>query len=330
MDVRLEEFGTSQFDVKAWLNRQFASQTDDIHGAGSDTLGTKNSPGSDTPGTKHSPGSDTLGTKSSADPQANDAQRLVTQLHFLATNAQQNSDRIKARFRHQAAQIARDMAGLAKAVQQTQAQLAGLAQAAEQQAAAASTIAAVVKLGTARRQLARTVAALELQRSYTDLPQKVEALVDARDFGSAWALVDSVAGAAGLDAAEVLSCRQRIEAGAGAELARAAAERDAGAAAQVAQLLAAHGLAAHIETETVRVRGQAGLGALEQPHDGIYELLRVAAALFAEERAFVEAADMPDAVLDRLLERFADAMQPEIRRRVHEAEQRGVAAVRAV
>ncbi|KAJ2252039.1 hypothetical protein GGH98_003120, partial [Coemansia sp. RSA 454] len=154
MEVSLEEFGTLDFDVKAWLNRQFAAQTNDDSAATDDAR----------------------------------AQRLVTQLHFLATNAQQNSDRIKARFRHQAAQIGRDIAGLGKAVSATQAQLVGLTQAVDRQAASAPTMATVVELGTAQRQLARTVEALGLQRSYTDLPQKVDGLVEARDFGRAWAL----------------------------------------------------------------------------------------------------------------------------------------------
>ncbi|KAJ2270800.1 hypothetical protein EV176_004192 [Coemansia sp. RSA 451] len=296
MEVSLEEFGTLDFDVKAWLNRQFAAQTNDDSAATDDAR----------------------------------AQRLVTQLHFLATNAQQNSDRIKARFRHQAAQIGRDIAGLGKAVSATQAQLVGLTQAVDRQAASAPTMAAVVELGTAQRQLARTVEALGLQRSYTDLPQKVDGLVEARDFGRAWALVDGVAGAAGLDADEVHACRERIEAGVVGELGRAVAERDAEAAARMGQLLAAHGQTELVETEFVRVRAQIGVKALEGRYDDIGGLLHAALALITEERTFAEAAEMSDAVQEQLIERFADAMQTEIQRHVDRAENIGAVSVRGV
>ncbi|KAJ1858759.1 hypothetical protein GGH12_005984 [Coemansia sp. RSA 1822] len=296
MEVSLEEFGTLDFDVKAWLNRQFAAQTNGDSAATDDAR----------------------------------AQRLVTQLHFLATNAQQNSDRIKARFRHQAAQIGRDIAGLGKAVCATQAQLSGLAQAVDRQAASAPTMAAVVELGTAQRQLARTVEALGLQRSYTDLPQKVDGLVETRDFGRAWALVDGVAGAAGLDADEVQACLERIEAGAVGELGRAVAERDAEAAAHMGQLLAAHGQSELVETEFVRVRAQVGIKALEERYDDIGGLLHASAALITEERTFAEAAEMSDAVQEQLIERFADAMQTEIQRHVDSAEQIGAVSVRGV
>ncbi|KAJ2507707.1 hypothetical protein IWW47_000977, partial [Coemansia sp. RSA 2052] len=80
MEISLDAFSEPSFDVKAWVNEQFgeldgATAFDDTSSAAAVVEG----------GATGVQGADAL------------AQRLTTQLHFLATNAQQGSDRIKAR-----------------------------------------------------------------------------------------------------------------------------------------------------------------------------------------------------------------------------------------
>ncbi|KAJ1932940.1 hypothetical protein FBU59_006200, partial [Linderina macrospora] len=158
MEIRLDDFSSSTFDVKHWLNAQFSSTTTDPISAENRT--------------------DTL------------SQKLTTQLHFLATNSQQSNDRIKARFRHQAPQIARDIVALSKLIQETQVAISAFSKTTDAQSLSVQALERVVNIETVRRQLDKSVSAMEYFRDYADFPKKIQKLVDDNDVEKAWELVD--------------------------------------------------------------------------------------------------------------------------------------------
>ncbi|KAJ2883705.1 hypothetical protein IWW38_005516, partial [Coemansia aciculifera] len=174
MEIRLDDFSAPSFDVKAWVNEQFAgldgaSAFDDIPSAATVE--------------------DSVAGQQSADILA---QRLTTQLHFLATNAQQGNDRIKARFRHQATQLTRDIAALTKLVQETQISIAEFSATVDARTQSAQAVQRIVDIDSVRSQLEQTVIALDNMRSYSNLPQKISALIASGELSQAWDLVDSV------------------------------------------------------------------------------------------------------------------------------------------
>ncbi|KAJ2806201.1 hypothetical protein H4R20_001775 [Coemansia guatemalensis] len=325
MDIRLETFGAADFDVKSWLNRQF----------------------------------ETLGV-GCADPQADNetsgsaliagdgdgAQRLATQLHFLATSAQQNSDRIKARFRNQAGQIARDIAALGRLVNETRLQMDSLTRAASAQAASGAAVEQVVTLGTARRRVEETAAALDLLRSYTDLPQKIQTLMEAGEHAQAWELVDSAMAQStsdgaqhsslagmGLGADEALQLRAHIQTAVAADLTAAIAAQDVEAASRASRVLSAHGCSDTIEAEFLRQRSETGTAQLwqaasEHSNDDRAKLeaqLQTIADLATADLALAEALELQrsEELLEELLASYAEAVRPSVQQRIAQTQHSG-------
>ncbi|KAJ1841252.1 hypothetical protein LPJ70_004297, partial [Coemansia sp. RSA 2708] len=208
-------------------------------------------------------------------------------------------------------------------------QMAALVAAADAQAASAQAIERIVEIETVQRQIERTIAALGFLRSYTDLPQKIGALVEARDFEHAWELVDSIdpdaqrqpmadGASIGVDADEIRRYREQIKAVVTDDLCRAIEAHDVEPAAQASRLLATHGHTEIVEAELLRLRARAGVVQLEQQGADIDGLLSTMANLVASERTFLEAVDFhaPDMLLEKLLAHYAEAIQPAIRGRV--------------
>ncbi|KAJ2725617.1 hypothetical protein GGI07_001117 [Coemansia sp. Benny D115] len=329
MEVRLDAFSSSDFDAKSWLNQQ---------------LETAETNAPDNNAVQHT--QDQL------------LQKLSTQLHLLATNAQQNSDRTKARFRHQTPQILRDLASMGKLVQETQASVAELSKAVESRLASSHIVENVVSIDTARRQLERTVSALEYLRSYTDLPQKIEALIDTGKLAQAWKLMDSakcrteepsggaeaeeanIAASVGLGAEDRKRLAEQIEARVLAQLREAVLAHDAPKTAEAAQLLAAHGLGATVESVVVELRLEIGVAQLrplvaqlDAPQSGAVEgfsaALDLISNLMVQERAFVEAVDTSldaDALLETLLAGFIEVLAPSVQQSVEATENHGSVA----
>ncbi|KAJ2842919.1 hypothetical protein IWW36_005737, partial [Coemansia brasiliensis] len=285
MEISLEDFAAENFDVNGWVNAQLMDVGDDI---GADKR----------------------------------AQRLATQLQILATAAQQNSERVKARMRHQAAQMSRDVAALAKLVRTAQTHAADLTQAVDAQAAGMPAIARIAEAGAVVRRTERIAAALDAQRQLETLPQRVEELVAAQKFALAWDMVDA-AGSAGV----VSDCREKIHKATVAEVGRAAAAGDSGAAADAVQALVNHGYADAAEAEILRVRMDIGTKQLQKlemlpARTDIYDILRKAAAAITADREFVAAAGASSTMLPQLVEQYVFAVQPSVERCAADAQRR--------
>ncbi|KAJ1954227.1 hypothetical protein GGI12_005841, partial [Dipsacomyces acuminosporus] len=226
MEVRLEDFSSSDFDAKDWLNSQFASlSVDDVLAA---------------PGT-------------------------------ATTTSQQGNDRIKARFRHQAPQIARDIVSLGKLVQDTQLAIASFSKAVESQSLSAGAVERIVDIDTARRQLGKSVSSLEYLRNYANLPQKIRSLIADGDFVQAWSLVDkakAMCSALGgqqlpstdsaalnvLDAADIREYEEQVKQAAITKLCTAAIDGDAETIISAGHVLEDHGLAGVVESNYIKQR----------------------------------------------------------------------------
>ncbi|KAJ2689285.1 Golgi transport complex subunit 7 [Coemansia sp. RSA 1285] len=322
MEVRLDAFSSTDFNVKEWLNQQFASLD------AAEAFGTGG----------------TLQAQTQKQQNASESitQRLTTQLHILATNAQQGSDRIKARFRHQAAQITRDIAALARLIGDTQKHMAGLTAEIEAQQPAARAVENLVHIGTARHRLQRSVAALDHLRSYTDLPQKINTLIEDGDLAQAWRLVDSIevdadgrgerrkgsagpesdASAIGLsETADIEQYKERVAKAAMDRLEKAVREQNAETASELGRLLASHSHGSKVEQVLVKIRADSGMERLQPALDSlasdgdIGDILELVADLVEQDRVFIDAADeqASAAVLtEQLLTVYVEAMHPTI------------------
>ncbi|KAJ1820198.1 hypothetical protein LPJ56_003492, partial [Coemansia sp. RSA 2599] len=338
MEVRLDAFSAGDFNVKSWLNEQFATLDAEAAfdgGAADDSSSSSNGDGRHT--RQHE--QDAL------------MQKLTTQLHLLATNAQQNSDRIKARFRHQTPQIVRDLTALAKLVRETQASVASFAERINARALSAPAIDKIVDMDTVRHQLGRSISALRHLRNYTDLPQKVAALVDAGDLEQAWRLIDSAAvsqtrdthtatsdaaasvsagagGSVGLSPQESLRFKAQIEEAALARLEEAISAHDAQRTLETARLFESHGRAGAIEPIYIRLRSEIGAKQLQPAvdecrdnlhADNIDTALNLITDLISRERMFIEAAELSGdvgALLEALLANYLELLQPVIQRKI--------------
>ncbi|KAJ2783682.1 hypothetical protein GGI15_002494 [Coemansia interrupta] len=312
MDIRLDDFSASDFDVKEWLNQQFA--TLDVDAVFDE---------------RAADSSERLALQQEQD---NQLQKLTTQLHLLATNAQQNSDRIKARFRHQTSQIVRDLAALGKLVHETQSTVATFSETVNARSLSAPAVEEIVDIDRVRFQLERSVLAMEHLRNYTNLPQKISALVDAGELAQAWRLVDSASSSSdtasvGLIPEDVQRFGSQIEAAAISRLGEAITSHDADMALETCRLLAAHGLGKMIESTYIRLRSEIGVQQLQPAlaecrdnlSDNIDSVLSMVSELVTQERAFIEAAEIPhDActLLEALSANFIELLQPVIQRKI--------------
>ncbi|KAJ2073542.1 hypothetical protein GGH13_001934 [Coemansia sp. S155-1] len=309
MEIRLDSFSAPSFDVKAWVNEQLA----ELDGASAfDDEGS-------------------VAGRQSADALT---QRLTTQLHFLATNAQQGNDRIKARFRHQATQLTRDISALTKLVQETQESISEFSATVDARAQSARAVQRIVDIDVVRTQLERTVVALDNMRSYSNLPQKVGALVASGDLSQAWDLVDGVErvgsskeGAAAVNIETIQGFREQLTLATTQRLGKAAAGHNAEQMVEAARLLTAHGLGDTIRTTYLKQRLEIGTGVVQSAiaehvntsGSDIHAVLSVITDLLTQERAFIEAASMQspesllEAVFEGLLELVAPAMQQVVR-----------------
>ncbi|KAJ2160391.1 hypothetical protein GGF46_002281 [Coemansia sp. RSA 552] len=276
MDVNIEALGAADFDATAWLNAQVAAGAVD----------------------------------------GGQLHVAATKLHFLATTAQQNSDRVRARVRAQGAAAARDAARLVRHVRLAQQQAQEIEAAVDAQAAAAPALERVVAIGRARRQMARTVAALERVRDCADLPRRIDALVSSGDVARAWALVDGLGESADAH-------RKRLEAAAIGQLRSALASGDSAAAAHAARLLTDHGSADVAGAELLSQRTKAARTRLlgSQVDGSGSDAVALAGRLsdiIADERALADAVDVPgaDALVAALVTSLAADVQPAIERRV--------------
>ncbi|KAJ2394404.1 hypothetical protein GGI23_004698 [Coemansia sp. RSA 2559] len=347
MEVRLDAFSSADYDVKDWLNQQFA--TIDVASTFEPARPQAHSP--EKSNVERSSGNSARHTSESM------TQRLTTQLHILATNSQQGNDRIKARFRHQAAQITRDISALAKLISGTQRYMLELSAEIEAQKPTARAVERLVHIDTARQRLQRSVAALDHLRSYTDLPQKINGLLESGDLAQAWRLVDSIeedagrrdgqqhvlekgsgsagaeteAGVAaigiGLGSKEVEHYKKRVTAAAMGQLEKAIREHNAEAMATVSKLLASHGHGSRVEQAFVDIRADAGLEKLRPAvrnvasGGDIGDLLGLVVDLIAQERAFVDATETQASaglLTEQLLTVYIEALQPSIVARVAE------------
>ncbi|PIA14766.1 hypothetical protein COEREDRAFT_10032 [Coemansia reversa NRRL 1564] len=327
MDIQLETFGAAEFDVKTWLNRQFEALAVDCADPKAD-------------------GETSASTRAASN--SDGAQRLATQLHFLATSAQQNSDRIKARFRHQVGHIARDISALGRLVSETRQQMDSLSEAASAQAASSSAVEQVVALGTARRRVEETAAAFDLLRSYTDLPQKIQKLMETGEHAQAWELVDSAmaqsanvttkhSGLAGvgLDADDARKLRAQIQTAIAADLTEAIAAQDVKAATRASRVLAAHGCGDTVETEFLRQRSEAGTAQLwrvaaEHTDDDCSKVeaqLKSIVDLATADLALAEALEVQhsEVLLEELLASYVETVRPSVQQRVTQAQHNGSA-----
>lgn len=309
MELSLDTFAASDFDVKAWLNDQFAG----LDASDSNQQGTK---------------AEKL------------AQRLTTQLHFLATNAQQGNERIKARFQHQAAQITRDIASLSKLVQETQSSLDAFSTVADhQKSSSEGTMERVVEIGTAKRQMEKTVAALDYLHDYNSLPQKVEALIKEGDLVKAWEMVDSVSRSAqdnpnmaleqkGIETIlskddiknyEKQVCQATIK-----RLTEEIASHEAGSVAETSSLLLSHGHGDEVGSIYLTQRTKDGIEHLKSTKDDGSTMLNHFVDLISQEHKFLEAAgiqpskDLLESLLDSLIEQV---VQPCIQKMFNKEEE---------
>ncbi|KAJ2848610.1 hypothetical protein J3B02_003916, partial [Coemansia erecta] len=356
MEVRLDAFSASDFNVKSWLNEQFATldaeaafdgAVRDING-NSDSNSNSSIKEDDNKHTRQQE-QDTL------------IQKLTTQLHLLATNAQQNSDRIKARFRHQAPQIIRDLAALAKLVKETQASVASFAEKINARSLSAPAIDKVVDMDTVRHQLDKSILALRHLRDYTDLPQKITALVDSGDLDQAWQLLEGATvsktgnssaerdgdddasvsantsnsnstsangSSVGLNPQEVQRFKSQIEAAALARLEEGISDHDAQKTLETARLLESHSCADAIGSIYIRLRSEIGARQLQpvvdecrdnHDSDNIDAVLNLITELMSRERTFIEAAELSSdisALLEALFANYLELLQPVIQRKI--------------
>ncbi|KAJ1721954.1 hypothetical protein LPJ53_003587 [Coemansia erecta] len=312
MEIRLDDFSASDFDVKNWLNQQFA--TLDVDAVFDE---------------KAAESSQRLARQQEQD---NQLQKLTTQLHLLATNAQQNSDRIKARFRHQTSQIVRDLSALGKLVHETQSTVARFSETVNARSLSAPAVEEIVDIDRVRHQLERSVLAMEHLRNYTNLPQKISALIEAGELAQAWRLVDSASSSAdtasvGLIPEDVQRFGSQIEAAAISRLDEAITSHNADMALETCRLLAAHGLGKMIESTYIRLRSEIGVRQLQPViaecrdnlSDNVDTVLSLISELVTQERAFIEAAEIPHdagALLEALSANFIELLQPVIQRKI--------------
>ncbi|KAJ1665753.1 hypothetical protein IW140_003269 [Coemansia sp. RSA 1813] len=353
MEVRLDAFSSPDYDVKEWLNQQFVSI--DATAAFEPAL-----PQMPTP-EKPDPDQNSSTDKGSSDRGRNVSesmtQRLTTQLHILATNAQQGNDRIKARFRHQAAQISRDIAALAKLIGETQKHMAELSTEIEAQKPTTHAVERLVHIDTARQRLQRSVAALDHLRSYTDLPQKINSFLENGDLAQVWRLIDSIeedvarrgslqhglekgSGGAGvevdvtsigLDADEIEKYKKRVTAAAMDRLEKAIRDHDAEELSFVGKLLASHGHGNRIERTFIDIRADTGLEKLRpamrsaQSGSNIGDLLGLVADLVAQDRMFIDSTEIQVSaglLVEQLLADYIEALQPSVVARMAELQKR--------
>ncbi|KAJ2744271.1 hypothetical protein GGI20_003102 [Coemansia sp. BCRC 34301] len=303
MEIRLDAFSAPSFDVKTWVNEQFA----ELDGA------------------------------SAFDDTAVDAlaQRLTTQLHFLATNAQQGNDRIKTRFRHQATQLTRDIAALTKLVQETQQSIANFSATVDARTQSAQAVQRIVDIDSVRALLERTVVALDNMRSYSNLPQKVGALIAGGELSQAWDLVDGVERAgSSTDGASIVGddtirgFREQLTVATTQLLSEAVAGHNSQRMVEASQLLAAHGYSDVIRTTYLGQRLEIGTGVVKSAiaeHTStsgvdIHAVLSTITDMMVQERAFVEAAGMqlPESLLEAVFEGLLQLVVPTIQRMVHD------------
>ncbi|KAJ2412244.1 hypothetical protein H4218_002222 [Coemansia sp. IMI 209128] len=318
MEIRLDSFSAPSFDVKAWVNEQLA----ELDGASAFDDET-----------------------SAADKQSADAltQRLTTQLHFLATNAQQGNDRIKARFRHQATQLTRDISALTKLVQETQESIAEFSATVDARAQSAQAVQRIVDIDVVRTQLERTVVALDNMRSYSNLPQKIAALVGSGELSQAWDLVDGVErvggskeGVAGANTDAIKGFREQLTLATTQRLSEAVVAHNAEHMVEAARLLSAHGLSDTIRATYLKQRLEIGAGVVRSAiaehvntGDGdLHAVLNVVSDLLSQERAFIEAAGMqsPESLLEAVFEGLLELVVPTIQSTVRNSQQAGAAA----
>ncbi|KAJ1945386.1 hypothetical protein GGF37_001725 [Kickxella alabastrina] len=315
MEVRLDAFSASDFDIKQWLNQQFASLASNAQ-----------------------PPAGNTDQKAQEQQQDNLIQKLTTQLHLLASNTQQSSDRIKARFRHQNSQIMRDIMALGKLVQETQASISTLTDTLNSQSVAAQAVEKIAQINTVRQQLERSEQALEYLRCYTDLPQKISAFIDSGELAQAWGLVDSVDQSAlaqtkgegssvGISAEDARKFEEQIETAVIGRLEQAIAAHDAENMAEAARLLQAHGRSDTVQSAFLRIRSEAGAKQLRpvvakcqaNQASTFDTALQLVTELVAQERSFVEAAGMPQdaaVLLETLLASYIELLQPAIQLKV--------------
>ncbi|KAJ2489655.1 hypothetical protein IWW37_003793 [Coemansia sp. RSA 2050] len=318
MEIRLDSFSAPSFDVKAWVNEQLAELD----------------------GTSAFDDESSVTGKQSADTLT---QRLTTQLHFLATNAQQGNDRIKARFRHQATQLTRDISALTRLVQETQESISEFSATVDARAQSARAVQRIVDIDVVRTQLERTVVALDNMRSYSNLPQKIAALVDSGELSQAWDLVDGVErvggskeGSASVNIDVIKGFREQLTLATTQRLSEAATAHKAEHMVEAARLLAAHGHSDTIRTTYLKQRLEIGAGVVQSAiaehvnanDGGLHGVLNVVSDLLSQERAFVEAAGMqsPESLLEAVFEGLLELVVPTLRSVVRNSQQVVVAA----
>ncbi|KAI7829950.1 hypothetical protein BX661DRAFT_180795 [Kickxella alabastrina] len=250
---------------------------------------------------------------------------------LLASNTQQSSDRIKARFRHQNSQIMRDIMALGKLVQETQASISTLTDTLNSQSVAAQAVEKIAQINTVRQQLERSEQALEYLRCYTDLPQKISAFIDSGELAQAWGLVDSVDQSAlaqtkgegssvGISAEDARKFEEQIETAVIGRLEQAIVAHDTENMAEAARLLQAHGRSDTVQSAFLRIRSEAGA---KQLRPVVAKCQANQASTFDTalqlERSFVEAAGMPQdaaVLLETLLASYIELLQPAIQLKV--------------
>ncbi|KAJ2009189.1 hypothetical protein GGI04_000662 [Coemansia thaxteri] len=282
MEIRLDEFSQASFDVKAWVNGQFAAGAGSGDGASADGL----------------------------------AQRLTTQLQILATTAQQGNDRLRARQRHQAAQTGRDVAGVAQALQAARRAAADFAAAGAGSAQAAAAVRRVVAIDGVRARVQQAAAALDSARRSSALPQKIGALVAGGDLAQAWDQIIIIGGSSGGSAV-----REQLMRATEQQLRDAAGGSDAARMGEAVRLLAAHSadgddLACDAYLSQRPDGGARRLRAALAAGCGLGGALDLMGSVIADERAFVDAAGLQHVgsqLLEAVLERLAAELQPTVR-----------------
>ncbi|KAJ2828433.1 hypothetical protein GGI24_002390 [Coemansia furcata] len=310
MEVRLDSFSAPSFDVKAWVNEQLAELDGD-------------SAFDDESSVAGRQGADAL------------AQKLTTQLHFLATNAQQGNDRIKARFRHQATQLTRDISALSKLVQETQESISEFSATVDARAQSARAVQRIVDIDVVRTQLERTVVALDNMRSYSNLPQKVSALIASGELSQAWNLVDGVErvgsskeGVAAINIDTIQGFREQLILATTQRLSAATSGHNVEHMVEAAQLLSAHGLSDTVRTTYLKQRLEIDTGVVQSAiaehvaasDTDVHAVLSVVTDLLAQERAFIETASIqsPESILEAVFEGMLELVAPTIQRVVQQ------------
>ncbi|KAJ2501624.1 hypothetical protein IWW47_003095, partial [Coemansia sp. RSA 2052] len=253
------------------------------------------------------------------------------------------SDRIKARFRHQATQLTRDIAALTKLVQETQESIAEFSATVDERTQSAQAVQRIVDIDTVRSQLERTVIALDSMRSYSNLPQKIGALIASGELGQAWDLVDSVerigrskdgggggcASAVGDDV--IQGARKQLTSATTHLLSEAIAVHNSERMIEAARLLTAHGSSDVIRTTYLSQRLEIGASIVQSAiaeHIGasggdLHAVLSAITDLLVQERAFVEAAGMQlaESLLEDLFEGLLRLVVPTIQQMTRDCQQ---------